>query len=171
MLQLSLDPVDILYKEYLNSLYSKEYSNIIVEKISGRIKHSDFGITLGTAISGGTGLGILADPRFAVACGSVSALSVILSTIKAAYQWPDKYKQAIEMAQHYSGICARYRPLVHKLNREKKWSNSIGAAFKEIDEDNSKYVPLDYIKLPDERRQRIQQEIREREKPQTWWRP
>jgi hypothetical protein len=71
----------------------------------------------------GSGLGILADPRFGWVCAIMTTVSVFLSVAKGVWDWPGKSKFALDRVQFYEKFYAGYRGLVDDVNAEQQWND------------------------------------------------
>src|SRR5262249_12897013 len=96
--------------------YQKMYENTITYA-----KVFDYSIGLGSGISGGSGLGILADPKFAWICGPITTVSVLLSIAKGVWDWPGKSKFALDRIQFYSSLYDGYQSLVDDIQVALDW--------------------------------------------------
>src|SRR5262245_35130657 len=108
--------VNQTYRECLDVLFERDYYQTLYEKTIRRSRVFDYSIGLGSAMSGGTGLGILADPNFAWVCGPVTTISVLLSIAKGIWDWPGQTKFTLERVQFYETLYQGYKSLVDDLD-------------------------------------------------------
>jgi hypothetical protein len=159
------------YANYLDSIYYIDYYREMNNKISEYTKHMDFLIALGGALSGGSGLGILASQWMAIPCGIVTGASIILSAAEKSYDWPGKSKKVFDYMQKYSVLYTEYRNLFEDVQASRLWNSEFERRFlasrERLDD-----IPLDeFPSLNLSIRERIQQEIEVRENPKSWWKP
>lgn len=161
--------VNQVYREYLNAVFHKDYYRKRHEETVGYARHLDFLISLGTGIGGGTGLGILADPRFAWLCGIFTAISLVLSIAKATYNWPGKLDQSMKMVELYSRLSLRYRQLVEDIRYKRDWNDDFEKRFAELRRENEEIGPYDYPHWDDKKLRAVQEKVKARIKYENWW--
>ena len=95
--QLSNFGVKSVYLGYLTAVFRRDYYKALRESVQKTCSHMDFAIGLGAAAGGGTGLGILADQRFAWLCAVITTVATVLAVAKTSYQWADRLQRSIEL--------------------------------------------------------------------------
>jgi hypothetical protein len=156
-----------LNAQFRHDYYSKEQSTV-----QQRMAHTDFAIGLGGALSGGSGLGILAVPQMAWACGALTTISTILAIAKASYNWPERLKRSTDLATHYDLLASDYMRLIDDLNVAQVWDSQSEARHSQLRLRFDK-PPTDYpFRTPSVKELReIQNAIKNRIKYKEWWKP
>lgn len=163
--------VNQLYYTYLDTVYECDYYRVMHDSVVGRARHLDFLIGVGTAVSGGSGLGILANPMFAWLCASLTTLSVVLSAAKSAYDWPGRVKAALERHQTFGEISGRLKGIVEDVQYRRGYTPEVESAYLKI-RDEIRAVPANpYKEMSEARRRKIQNAIKQRINHKDWWRP
>lgn len=161
--------VNQTYREFLDVLYNRDYYKALYNRTIRYSRIFDYAIGLGSAMSGGTGLGILADPSFAWICGPVTTISVLLSIAKGIWDWPGKTKFALERVQFYELACANYRSLVDDVNAAGQWNTDFANRRNEHRKNSSPATPDPYPQLSTNVQRSIQDAIKNRIKYKSWW--
>jgi hypothetical protein len=161
--------VNQVYRECLDARYERDYYQELYDRTIRYSRVYDYSIGLGSAGSGGTGLGILADPKFAFVCGTVTTISVLLSIAKGIWDWPGKTKFALDRVQFYDGLAAGYEDLVDDLNAAKEWKPEFASRRAELRKNSRPGSPDPYPKLSEGVRRRIQNAIKQQVSYSTWW--
>ena len=141
---------------------------------SRTLKHTqffDFAIGVGATTSGGSGLGILANPQFAWLCGALTSLSVILSVGKVAYDWPNRIKKSLELAEFYGVYAQHYRHLIDDINYRQNWNDQFNERHIKMRSEIAKAPTYPYRHLSEDEMRKIQKAIKKRINPKEWWRP
>jgi hypothetical protein len=120
-------------------------------------------------MSGGTGLGILGDAKFAWLCGTVTTVSVLLSIAKGVWDWPGKTKFALERVQFYDGVYSGYRYLVDDVNAAKQWNADFATRRNDLRKNSKPSTPDPYSKLGQNAQRSIQNRIKNRVQYANWW--
>jgi hypothetical protein len=155
--------------EYLNALFHENYYKRLHVRTVTYAKAFDFTIALGSAASGGTGLGILADPRFGWLCAIVTTVSVLLSVAKGVWGWDQKTKFALERVQFYSDLNSKYMMLVDDLNAARTWRPDFETRRNEIRQKAMPPTIDPYGELPEKMKLAIQTSIKQTIPYKEWW--
>lgn len=158
-----------LHRECLEAFFREDYYKRLHANTVRYAKIFDFSIALGSAASGGSGLGILADPRFGWLCGLVTTASVLLSVAKGVWGWDAKTKFALERVQFYSDLDSKYMALVDDLNAAGAWSAEFEARRIQLRERSSPTTPDPYPELSKQKQDEIQAAIKDKVQYKTWW--
>jgi|SRR3954451_18602163 hypothetical protein len=161
--------VNQMYREYLNAQFQKGY----YQELYGRtIKYSrvfDYSIGLGSAMSGGSGLGILASPNFAWICAGMTTVSVLLSIAKGVWDWPAKSKFGLDRVQFYDNLCAGYRSLVDDVNAQQDWTDEFARRRNGLRANSTPGAPDPYPQLSEKTKRSVQNGVKARIPYQSWW--
>jgi hypothetical protein len=157
------------YRECLGALFQRDYYQELYSRTIRYSRIFDYSIGLGSAMSGGSGLGILADPKFAWVCGPVTTVSVLLSIAKGVWDWPGKTKFTLERVQFYDDIYSRYQQLVDDLNVAKQWTDEFKNRRDNLRQNNRPPTADPYPQLGEKVQRAIQNSIKQRIKYTTWW--
>lgn len=163
-----LEALNQTYRECLDALYDRDYYRELYDRTIRYAKAFDYSIGLGSAMSGGTGLGILADPKFAWLCGIVTTVSVLLSIAKGVWDWPGKTKFALDRVQFFDERYSDYRQLVDDVNATKQWNADFADRRNSLRQ-HRPATPDPYPQLSEKARRSIQNSIRKRVNYGTWW--
>ncbi len=164
--------VDQIYGAYLTAVFRNDYYRRVHEVTRSYASHMDFAIGLGTAGSGGSGLGILASPNFAWLCAVLTTGSTVLAIAKATYNWPDCLQKAIELENYYNKIASEYKILVDDLQAYRAWRQEFETKHKDLREKSEKPpIVFTYRNLSTKRQREIQNSIKERIPYHSWWKP
>jgi hypothetical protein len=132
----------------------------------------DFAVGLGAATGGGTGLGILADPRFAWLCAGVTTASTVLAVAKPAYHWAERLQRSVELEKYFDSIVSDYKTLVEEIQESKGLGDALLLRHVELRK-KSENPPTQYqfsdLSLDDQRE--IQKRIKGRVPYKSWWLP
>ena len=161
--------VNQTYRECLKVLFQRDYYQAFYDRTIKYSRAFDYSIGLGSAMSGGTGLGILADPRFAWVCGIMTTVSVLLSIAKGVWDWPGQLKFGLDRVQFYSGLHARYESLVDDINVACQWTNDFEKRRNELRSESGLSVADPYPQLDMAAKRAIQDAIKARVPYTTWW--
>jgi hypothetical protein len=153
--------VNQLHNECLTALFRESYYKRLHSNTVGYAKIFDFSIALGSAASGGTGLGILADPRFGWLCGIATTFSVLLSVAKGVWGWDAKTKFALERVQFYSDLGTQYMALVDDLNAASAWNRDFEERRKALRSRSNPATPDPYSELSKKVQDQIQASVRQ----------
>ncbi len=158
-----------IHHAYLESEFQVEYYTTLRDRTSRYAKHFDFLIGLGAAGSGGSGLGILGDPRFAILCGILTSLSVILAIAKSTYDWQGRIAKSTELFDYYRPIALQYSQLIDDLNYHKDLDSEREALHLKLRADTSN-APVDpYPALKEKDKELIKDFVRDRVDRTGWW--
>jgi hypothetical protein len=158
-----------LHNECLNAMFREGYYKKLHASTVRYAKIFDFSIALGSAASGGTGLGILADPRFGWICGVVTTISVLLSVAKGVWGWDAKTKFALERVQFYSDLGSKYMALVDDVNAAAAWNPEFQARRAALRANGAPTTPDSYPELSKQTQQEVQDAIKASVPYTTWW--
>jgi hypothetical protein len=161
--------VNQTYRECLNAVYERDYYQALHSRTIQYARVYDYSIGLGSAVSGGSGLGILADPKFAWLCGIVTTVSVLLSIAKGVWDWPGKTKFALERVQFYDRLYSGYRRLVDDINAAKQWNADFAKRRNDLRDGSTPGTPDPYPQLRESVRRIIQDSIKKRMNYTSWW--
>jgi hypothetical protein len=157
------------YREGLGARFDRDYYQTVYSSTIGYSRVFDYSIGLGSAVSGGSGLGILANPNFAWICGIVTTASVLLSVAKGVWDWPGKSKFALERVQFFDSVWSNYETLINDLNAEKAWNSDFAKRRNELRK-NSKPSNADpYPLLSESARRSIQNRVKDQVAYKSWW--
>src|ERR1700761_1591719 len=112
--------VNQIYRASLDSVYSVEFYSTLQVTTLRWVRWLDFVIGLAAAIAGGSGLGILKDPRLAWLCGCVTAASIILTVAKGVWNWPHRIQTISDRMKSYGALSARYKTVVEDIQYKKQ---------------------------------------------------
>jgi hypothetical protein len=158
-----------VYTGYLNSIYDVEYYKRQHVDIARYSQHYEFVIALGGALSGGTGLGILASPWMAAPCGVITAASLIFTVAKQTYDWPGRMQFAVNMIDEYGRLSGKFRSLVEDIWTREDWTDEFEKTFIALREEATALPQDIYPQLKADVRNEIQSAIVARENPASWW--
>jgi hypothetical protein len=158
-----------LYNECLNALFRESYYKRFHSRTVSYAKFFDFTIALGSAASGGTGLGILADPRFGWICGIVTTVAVFLSVAKGVYAWDAKTRFALERVQLYSELDSKYMALVDDVNAACTWNKDFQTRREELRTMSEPKTVDPYGEMSERKRREIQESLKKIVPYTTWW--
>ena len=161
--------VNQAYRECLSAVYERDYYQALHNRTIQYARVYDYSIGLGSAVSGGSGLGILADPKFAWLCGIVTTVSVLLSIAKGVWDWPGKTKFALERVQFYDRLYSGYRRLVDDINAAKQWNADFAKRRNDLRDGSPPSTPDPYPQLSEGARRIIQDSIKKRMNYTSWW--
>jgi hypothetical protein len=161
--------VNQVYRECLTAVYERDYYQALHGRTIQYARVYDYSIGLGSAVSGGSGLGILADPKFAWICGIVTTVSVLLSIAKGVWDWPGKTKFALERVQFYERLYSGYRRLVDDINASKQWNTDFAKRRNDLRDGSTPSTPDPNPQLSESVRRTIQDGIKKRMNYTSWW--
>jgi hypothetical protein len=161
--------VNQAYREGLGALFSRDYYKAVYSKTIQYSKVFDYSIGLGSAMSGGSGLGILANPNFAWVCAILTTISVLLSVAKGVWDWPGKAKFALERVQFYDECYSGYQSLIDDINVAKEWTLEIAKRRIDLRQKNTSSTPDPYPELSKKAQREIQNSIKSRINYTSWW--
>lgn len=161
--------VQQIHGSYLKSVYATDYFKEVHRQIMQFAKHFDFAIGLGAAVSGGSGLGILRDPRFAWVCAALTTMSVVLTIAKTSYDWPGKLKSSSDLVEKYGRLSGKYQILVEDMNYRKSFGDDFDSAYKKLRDEELGFSPSLYPSLSLEKQRQIQSAIKQRIDYRAWW--
>jgi hypothetical protein len=159
------------YDEYLDALYAIEYYKRVYKDVRSYSRHFDFIISLSGALSGGSGLGILASPWMAIPCSIITAAAVIFTVARQTYDWPARAAFAVDMIEKNGTLSGKLKNFVQDIQVTRAWNTEFDKRFDEIRSEVSNLPADKFPELSLTVRSSIQNEIIERECPQTWWKP
>ncbi|MBR0801895.1 hypothetical protein JQ615_41960 [Bradyrhizobium jicamae] len=165
----NVEVINQTYRECLNALYERDYYQIAHSNTIQYARIFDYAIGLGSAVSGGSGLGILADPKFAWLCGTVTTVSVLLSVAKGVWDWPGKANFALQRVQFYQKLYSNYQRLVDDVNAAKKWTEEFAEKRNKLRDGATPEQPDPNPELNLATKRRIQNDIKSRLKYTSWW--
>jgi hypothetical protein len=160
--------VNQVYRAYLNAIYELEYYRADQERTMTWSRRWDFIIGLSAAISGGSGIGVLADPRLAWLCGVIATGSVILTVGKSVYDWPGRLKVDTERINDYSRLRYDYQYLKDDVESNRVWSNQLENRFLELRK-REQLPETPYKRLNIKIRRAIQNGVKARYDYKRWW--
>ena len=161
--------VNQLYRERLGLLYERDYYLELYKRTIRYARVFDYSIGLGSAMSGGTGLGILADPKFAWICGIITTISILLSIAKGIWDWPGKTKFALDRIQFYDAAHSGYKSLTDDVNAAQQWNADFASRRNTLRQSSAPTTPDPYPQLSLKKKRSIQNAIKERVSYNTWW--
>jgi hypothetical protein len=161
--------VNQVYKECLDALFQRDYYRELYNRTIRYARVFDYSIGLGSAMSGGSGLGILADPKFAWLCGIITTVSVLLSIAKGVWDWPGKTKFALERVQFFDETYSGYRRLIDDINANKQWNADFANKRNNLRQNSTPATPDPYPQLSINTQRSIQNAIKKRVKYAEWW--
>lgn len=164
-----VEVVNQAYRECLDALYERDYYQELYNRTIRYARIFDYSIGLGSAMSGGTGLGILADAKFAWVCAVLTTVSVLLSIAKGIWDWPGKTKFALERVQFYGGVYSGYRYLIDDVNVAKQWNADFAKRRNDLRQNSTASTPDPYSQLSENARRSIQDAIKKRVSYTNWW--
>ena len=158
-----------IHHAYLETEFQVEYYTTLRDRTSRYAKHFDFLIGLGAAGSGGSGLGILGDARFAILCGILTSVSVILAIAKSTYDWQGRIAKSTELLGYYRPIALQYNQLIDDLNYNKKLDSEYEALHLKLRADTIN-APVDpYPALKEKDKKSIKKSVRNNIDRTKWW--
>jgi len=163
--------VEQLYRSYLKCVYSTDYFKAVHHATSRFGTLFDFAIGLGAAVSGGSGLGILADPRFAWACGIITTVSIILTVAKTTYDWPGKLKFASDMVEKFGRLSGKYEILIDEIRYRRVFNQQYDETYRKLRDEEVTFSPALFPPMSIEKQREIQNAIKQRIDYKSWWRP
>lgn len=161
--------VNSAYRMYLTGHFEEAYYRKRYDHLITTSQHFDFVIALGAALSGGTGLGILADARFAWVCGVVTAASVLIAAFKGGYKWPEKLKVTLEILSTLSKLNAQASNLVDDIQHRKTWNDDFEARYKKLRDEYAAVPVYPFPHWSDEKLREIQNDIKNRKEYRKFW--
>jgi hypothetical protein len=160
-----------IHYAYLDSVYEEDYYKAVHSEAVSYGKHFDFLIGLGGALSGGSGLGILADSRIAWICGIITACSLVLTVAKSNYDWPKKVEGAVKNIDFHSKMARSYLNLIEDMNYQRQWTDRFNEQYENLRAQRAnapaQLLPLLGIGA----RRDIQNQIKDRINFKQWWIP
>lgn len=163
--------VEQIYAAYLDALYAADYFSEVHRSTTAYGRLFDFAIGLGAAISGGSGLGILANPNFAWVCGTITTVSIILTAAKSAYDWPGKLKLAAQMTEKYGSLSGKYQMLIDDINYSEEFTDKFEQTFQKLRDEEASISSAPFPPLDQDKQRELQAAIKNRIHYQNWWRP
>ena len=161
--------INQVYRGYLNTIFAMDCYHERHVRLAERSKHLDFLIAAGTAMTGGSGLGILAAPEFAWACGSLTVISTLGGIVKSSYGWAGRLQIYHERLKILAPISLRYKSLIEDIQASESWNSGFESRYAKL-RDDLKAMPVDAFKeLPIKTKREIQNAIKDRESYKTWW--
>jgi hypothetical protein len=161
--------VNQMYKECLVIAFRREYYQELYNRTIKYSKVFDYSIGLGSAASGGTGLGILADPRFGWVCALMTTVSVFLSVAKGVWDWSGKSKFALDRAHFYGKLYADYKALVDDVDAARQWSQSFAERRNALRSASTPEAPDPYPELSEKVKRKVQERVKTRIDYRRWW--
>jgi hypothetical protein len=161
--------VNQMYRECLVAAFKREYYQNLYNKTIRYAKVFDYSIGLGSAASGGTGLGILADARFGWICAIMTTVSVFLSVAKGVWDWSGKSKFALERAHFYGKLYAGYRALVDDVNAAQQWNDPFADRRNALRNGSTPDIPDPYPELREKVKRRVQERVKGQIDYRKWW--
>lgn len=158
-----------LYRRYLNSRYDEEYYKLHHGEIIRKTKVFDFWIGLGTFVTGGTGLGILADPAFAYVCGVLTTASVIASVYKHSMRLDQEAKDCLERMAFFATQRANWERLVEDLQSERDWSTDIETRYQKVVASSTGMPPFAHSLMKLEKQRELQDQIKAKVNYEKFW--
>ena len=164
-----LAAINQMYRECLAALFGRDYYQKLYNNTIWYSRVFDYSIGLGSAMSGGTGLGILANPNLAWLCGIITTASVLLSIAKGVWDWPGKTKFAMDRVQFYEKLYFDYKALVDDVNAAFEWNADFKARRESLRANSLPKPPDPYPELDEETKRVIQNAIKNRLDYKKWW--
>lgn len=158
-----------LYRAYLNCAFDEEYYRGRHKETLSYSNNFDMSIGLGAALSGGSGLGILADPAFAWVCGIITSGSVIASVAKASYKIDTRAQAAMDRVVFYGGLRAKLYDLIQDVQASCAWSPSFEGRFLDLREKISNFAPYPFSHWDADKLRGVQEIIKARTDYESWW--
>jgi hypothetical protein len=118
-----------VYKAYLDAIYNLDLYRADQDRTLTWSRGWDYIIGLSAAISGGSGLGILADPRLAWLCGGITTASIFLTVAKGTYDWPGRLKFDTERISDYNKLRLEWQYLKEDLDKTRNWMDDLKSGF------------------------------------------
>jgi hypothetical protein len=161
--------INQMYRECLAALFKRDYYQEMYNRTIRYAKVFDYSIGLGSAASGGTGLGILANPQFGWLCGAMTTVSVVLSIAKGVWDWSGKSKFALDRTYFYSKLYAGYNLLVDDVNAHREWNKSFSERRDALRGASLPDSPDPYPEMELQVRKQIQDNIKAKLDYRKWW--
>lgn len=161
--------INQMYRECLAALFKRDYYQEMYNKTIRYAKVFDYSIGLGSAASGGTGLGILANPQFGWLCAAMTTVSVFLSIAKGVWDWSGKSKFALDRTYFYSKLYTGYSSLVDDVNANREWNKSFSDRRDALRTASHPDAPDPYPELDVQVRRQIQDGIKSKVDYRKWW--
>jgi hypothetical protein len=161
--------VNQMYRECLDLGYRRDYYQEVYSRTVKYAKMFDYSIGLGSAATGGTGLGILASSAFAWVCAIITTVSVFLSIAKGVWDWSGKLKFALDRTQFYEKIYDDYRALVDDVSAEGAWNAKFAERRVALRGSRIPSPPDPYPQLSLEVRRAIQNRLKAELQYHKWW--
>lgn len=157
------------YREFLNASFQRNYYQTLYSRTIRYAKSFDYLIGLGSAASGGTGLGILANPSFAWVCGPITTISVFLSVAKGVWDWAGKSKFSLDRVQFYDKLSSDYRSLIDDVNAAQEWNTNFSQKRDALRQNSNPGTPDPYPQLSDKVKRKIQVGVKAQIPYRQWW--
>jgi hypothetical protein len=161
--------VNQVYREYLTILFRQKYYNELYGRTVWWSKILDYLISVGSAASGGTGLGILATPAFAWACGPLTTISFFLGIAKANWGWADKSKFALDRVAFYDKLSGGYQSLVDDIDAARAWTEDFSNTRNALRQNATPSQPDPYRELRDKVKAKVQDSVQHQVQYKQWW--
>jgi hypothetical protein len=159
------------YDTYLDSLYDIECYKRVYNDTEKYGRHFEFVIALSGALSGGSGLGILASSWMAIPCSILTAIALILSVAKQTYAWPKRASFAVDMIERNGRIAGKLKDLVQDIQAFQNWNAEFQKRFDAVRSEINTLPAYIGPELNVQIRSSIQDEIINSERPEMWWKP
>lgn len=160
--------INQIYRAYLDRRFDLEHYICIQRETLQWARYWDFIIGFAAAISGGSGLGILADKKFAYLCALITTAAIILTVAKAVWDWPGKLKAINDRIVALSELAGRYKILVDDLQYRQALLPELNATFDKIRADDVKVIQ-DGFALSIKKQRDIQDRLKAQVKYKEWW--
>lgn len=157
------------YRECLKARFNRNYYQFLYNRTIRYAKSFDYLIGLGSAASGGTGLGILATPSFAWVCGPITTISVLLSVAKGVWDWAGKAKFSLDRMQFYDKLSTDYQSLVDDVDAAQQWTADFAQRRDALRENSNPGTPDPYPELSEKLRRTIQSQVKTQISYKQWW--
>lgn len=158
-----------IHHTYLDTEYKVDYYAFVRDRTSRYAKHLDFAIGMGALGSGGSGLGILGDQKFAWLCGILTTVSIVVAVAKSNYDWPGRISKATELMEYFRGIATQYRHLIDDLNYHKTLNPDFETLHLKLRSNSLNAPPDPYPSLSEKHRRAIQEATNSRIDRSGWW--
>ena len=158
-----------IHDAYCDAEFHVEYYTEYRDRTVRYSKHFDFVIGLGALGGGGSGLGILGEPMFAIPCGILTSVSVVSSIAKSNYDWQGKVSKSQELIDFFSTVATQYRYLVDDLNYRRTLDDAAIASFFKLRAELLKAPSNPYPKMNDGSISEIRSRVEARMARDQWW--
>jgi hypothetical protein len=161
--------VNQVYRMYLDLLWAIECYRVRYQRILRFTSHLDFAIAISGAVAGGSGVGVLKDPRLAWMSGAAALLSVFLTAAKTAYHWPDKLRHVLDQMIQYEGVKDGFAQLVQDIEYKRAFPKAFEERFAKLRALEAKITIESNEILAEKEQFTVMDRIKRREGYEAWW--